>query len=98
VNARAALEKKGYALDARDILKDAPPRAFLEKHMDEKNMKDFVSARSPQYKALGWDRKLPPKKAVIDEMLRSPNLIRRPVIVDGAKAWFGFDKKRWEAE
>ena len=86
----------GHRLDARNILKKEPPsREFLEKHIQEENLKVFISTRSPRYKALGWNKRLPSKRAAIAEMLRSPNLIKRPVIVEGARVHFGFDKKQW---
>jgi arsenate reductase-like glutaredoxin family protein len=95
VGAREALQRKGFALELHDIQKDAPSKEFLEKHMDESRLKDFLSTRSPRFKELGWDRRLPSKKEAIARMLEEPNLIRRPVIVDGAKVYFGFDKKSW---
>jgi arsenate reductase-like glutaredoxin family protein len=49
-----------------------------------------VSTRSPVFK----QRPLPrSKKEAIDLMLENPNLIRRPILVRGAKVTFGFDKK-----
>jgi len=51
-----------------------------------------VSRRSPVFKA----RPLPKsKKEAIDLMLQQPNLIRRPVLVRGSKAIFGFDKTQY---
>lgn len=32
------------------------------------------------------------KKEAIDLMMEQPNLIRRPILIRGAKAIFGFDK------
>jgi arsenate reductase-like glutaredoxin family protein len=50
---------------------------------------DFVSTRSPVFKT----RPLPAsKREAIDLMLQQPNLIRRPVLVNGDEVTFGFDK------
>jgi arsenate reductase-like glutaredoxin family protein len=35
------------------------------------------------------------KKEAIDLMIEQPNLIRRPVLVHGRKAIFGFDKEEY---
>jgi arsenate reductase-like glutaredoxin family protein len=35
------------------------------------------------------------KREAIDLMLEQPNLIRRPVLVKGARAIFGFDKEAY---
>jgi arsenate reductase-like glutaredoxin family protein len=51
-----------------------------------------VSTRSPVFK----ERPLPTsKKEAIDLMLENPNLIRRPILVRGTRATFGFDKNAY---
>ena len=80
-------------VEERDINKNPPDRAFLERHVDEEDFLDFVSKRSPVFKT----RPLPKsKKEAIDLMVEQPNLIRRPVLVRGSKAVFGFDKERYK--
>lgn len=77
----------------RDINKDPPDRAFLERHIDEKRFLDFVSTRSPVFK----QRPLPKsKKEAIDLMMEQPNLIKRPILVRGSRAVFGFDREQYE--
>ncbi len=62
----------------RDINKNPPDRAFLEKHIDAERFLDFVSTRSPVFK----ERPLPKsKKEAIDLMMEQPNLIKRPILV-----------------
>ena len=52
-----------------------------------------MSTRSPVFK----ERPLPKtKKEAIDLMMENPNLIRRPILVRGAKVTFGFDKQTYE--
>ena len=76
-------------MDERDINRDPPTREFLEKHIDEAHFLDFVSKRSPVFK----ERPLPrSKKEAIDLMMKQPNLIRRPILIKGARVIFGFDK------
>ncbi|MBW8713126.1 MAG: hypothetical protein JF632_03470 [Acidobacteria bacterium] len=48
-----------------------------------------MSTRSPVFK----QRPLPrSKKEAIDLMMEQPNLIRRPILIQGTKVTFGFDK------
>ena len=69
--------------------REPPTREFLEKHIDDKHVLDFVSKRSPVFK----ERPLPrSKKEAIDLMMKQPNLIRRPILVKGSRVVFGFDK------
>jgi arsenate reductase-like glutaredoxin family protein len=75
-----------------DINKTPPDRAFLEKHVDPVRFLDFVSTRSPVFK----ERPLPTsKKEAIDLMMENANLIRRPILINGAKVTFGFDKGQY---
>ena len=77
----------------RDINRDPPDRAFLERHIDEERFLDFVSTRSPLFKG----RPLPRSKPeAIDLMMAQPNLIKRPILVSGRTATFGFHKATYE--
>ena len=60
--------------------------------MDGRRFLDFVSTRSPVFK----QRPLPrSKKEAIDLMLEQPNLIKRPILIRGATATFGFKKDEY---
>ena len=75
-----------------DINKEPPSREFLEKHIDPDRFLDFVSTRSPVFK----QRPLPKsKKEALALMMENPNLIRRPIVIKGAKVIFGFDKEQY---
>lgn len=51
-----------------------------------------MSTRSPVFK----QRPLPrSKKEAIDLMVQQPNLIKRPILVRGAKTVFGFKKDEY---
>ncbi len=76
-------------LDVRDINREPPTREFLEKHVDAKHFLDFVSKRSPVFKKQPLPKS---KKDAIDLMMKQPNLIKRPILVKGSMAIFGFDK------
>ena len=79
-------------VEEHDINKEPPTRAFLEKHIEADRFLDFVSTRSPVFK----QRPLPKsKKEAIDLMMEQPNLIRRPILIQGSKVTFGFDKTEY---
>ena len=79
-------------VDERDINRDPPNRAFLERHIEADHFLDFVSTRSPVFKT----RPLPKsKKEAIDLMMAQPNLIKRPILLQGTRAIFGFDKSKY---
>jgi Spx/MgsR family transcriptional regulator len=92
-NAREYLKTLKIEVEERDINKAPPSREFLERHIDELHFLDFVSTRSPVFK----ERPLPvSKEKAIDLMVEQPNLIKRPVLIDGADATFGFDKAAYD--
>ena len=80
------------AVDERDINRDPPDRAFLERHIDDEHFLDFVSRRSPVFKTRSLPRS---KKEAIDLMMAQPNLIKRPILVRGSRVVFGFDKEAY---
>lgn len=53
-----------------------------------------MSRRSPVFKTRALPRN---KREAIALMLEQPNLIKRPVLVKGSKAIFGFDKAAYES-
>jgi arsenate reductase-like glutaredoxin family protein len=80
-------------VDERDINRDPPDRAFLERHIEADRFLEYVSTRSPVFK----QRPLPAsKREAIDLMMEQPNLIRRPILVRGSRAIFGFNKDKYE--
>ncbi len=79
-------------MEDRDINKAPPSRAFLEAHIDAKDFLRSVSTRSPVFKT----RLLPlSKREAIDLMMEQPNLIKRPILVQGSTVTFGFDKEAY---
>jgi arsenate reductase len=92
-NARDYLHKLKVAVDERDIDKTPPSREFLDRHVDADRFLDFVSRRSPVFK----QRPLPAsKEEALDLMMDQPNLIKRPILVDGSTVTFGFDKGAYD--
>jgi len=79
-----------------DLARERPGRELLERLIDEKNLAAFVNTRSPAYKERGLDVNKLTKKQAIDLMLEEPNLMRRPLLLAGRKAVFGFDAGRYE--
>ena len=80
-------------MEERDINRQPPSRAFLERHVDAKRFLDYVSRRSPVFKR----RPLPAsKREAITLMIAQPNLIKRPVLVDGDTVIFGFDRAAYD--
>lgn len=91
------LDGKNVPLQVHDLAVDPPPRALLERVIGEKDPNGFLNSRSPKYKELGLGQKKLTKKQVVDLMLEDVNLIRRPLLVRGSEAVFGFNEEAFEA-
>jgi len=91
------LEGKNVPLKIHDLAVDPPSRAVLERVIGDKDPNGFLNSRSPKYKELGLGQKKLTSKQVIDLMLEEVNLIRRPLLVLGSDAVFGFDEEKLEA-
>ena len=91
----AHLEGEGVELVKHDLAKEPPSRALLEQLIDERHLADFVNTRSPAYKARGLDVTKMTKKQAIDLMMEDINLMKRPLVLRGNKAVFGFKPEEY---
>ena len=91
----AHLEGEGYELVKHDLAKEPPSRELLEQLIDESHLEDFVNTRSPAYKERGLDVTKMTKKQAIDLMMEDINLMKRPLVLRGKKAVFGFKPEEY---
>jgi arsenate reductase len=77
-------------LNRHDLAKDPPSRELLERYVDESRLEEFLNKRSPAYKERGLEGRKLTKREAIDLMLEDPNLIRRPIVIIGSRAVFGY--------
>ena len=91
----AHLEGEGVELVKHDLAKDPPSRELLERLIDEHHLEDFVNTRSPAYKARGLDVTKMTKKQAIELMMEDINLMRRPLVLRGKRAVFGFKPEQY---
>jgi arsenate reductase-like glutaredoxin family protein len=79
-----------------DLAKVRPSRELLERLVDEERLADFVNTRSPAYKARNLDVNVMTKAQAIDLMMEEPNLIRRPLLLSGGRAVFGYKPDEYD--
>lgn len=83
-------------MNRHDLARELPDRQLLERLIDEERLDDFLNRRSPVYKELDLGSRKLSKKEAIDLMLKEPNLIRRPIVIIGRNAVFGYDPDSWD--
>ncbi|MCL4539039.1 MAG: Spx/MgsR family RNA polymerase-binding regulatory protein [Bacteroidetes bacterium] len=84
------LSKVKISFDEINIVKNPPTREFLERNIDEGNLKAYVNKHSKPYRELNLAKKKLTKSELIDLMLQDPNLIKRHILVDGGRVFFGY--------
>ena len=73
-----------------DLAKESPSRELLERLIDETHLEDFINQRSPAFKERNLDVAKLTKREAIDLMMEEPNLIKRPLVLRGRDAVFGW--------
>ena len=65
----------------------------LEKLIGKRDYREFLNPRNEIYRERGMKENPPPRAEAIKLMSANPNLIRRPILVDGEKIVLGSDVK-----
>ena len=93
----ADLEGRGFELVKHNLAKEPPSRELLERLIDEYGLDAVLSTRSPSWKARGLDAKTLSRRDAIALMMEDANLIRRPLVLKGKKAVFGYAPAEYDA-
>jgi Spx/MgsR family transcriptional regulator len=90
--ARRFMEKRGYSLNYRDLVKDRLSASELQKLIGKHDHEDFLNPRSELFRKKKMKDNPPSRREAIGLMARNPDLIRRPVIVAGGRVVIGYDE------
>jgi Spx/MgsR family transcriptional regulator len=94
--AKAYLEERGATLELRDLDKDSLSEAELNQLIGDRDYKIFLSAKNELYRTMNMKEHPPSRAAAIKLMAKTPNLIRRPVVVRGAQIVLGYDEEAYK--
>ena len=90
--ARHFMEKRGYQLNYRDLVKERLSPSELQKLIGKHEHEDFLNPRSEIFRKKGMKDKPPSRREAIGLMAKNPDLIRRPVLVAGGRVVVGYDE------
>jgi Spx/MgsR family transcriptional regulator len=90
--ARRFMEKRGYKLNYRDLVKERLSAAELERLIGRHNHEGFLNPRSEIFRKKKMKNNPPSRREAIGLMAKNPDLIRRPVIVAGGRVVIGYDE------
>jgi arsenate reductase len=78
--------------DSRDLDKQPLSESELEKLIGARDYKDFLNTRNDLYRERNMAEKPPTRPEALMLMSKTPNLIRRPLLVRGSQIIIGFDE------
>lgn len=90
--AKALLDRLKLEVTSRDLDRDSLSVAELDKLIGTRDYKEFLSARNELYRERNMAEHPPSREEALKLMSKTPNLIRRPLLVDGKKIIIGFDE------
>jgi Spx/MgsR family transcriptional regulator len=90
--ARRFMEKRGFSLNYRDLVKDRLSASELQKLIGRHDHEDFLNPRSEVFRKKKMKDNPPSRREAIGLMAKNPDLIRRPVIVAGGRVVIGYDE------
>jgi arsenate reductase len=82
----------GAELESRDLDKERLTEAELEELIGDRDYKEFLNTRNELYRARKMKEPPPSRAEAIKLMAKEPNLIRRPVVLQGSQILLGFDE------
>jgi arsenate reductase-like glutaredoxin family protein len=82
----------GVELEYRDLDKERLSEAELDKLIGNHDYVQFLNPRNELYRTGNMKNNPPSRSAAIKFMSKNPNLIRRPIVIMGAKVILGYDE------
>ena len=71
--------------------------AELDKLIGKRDYKLFLNTRNELYRERGMKENPPSRAEAIRLMAAHPNLIKRPILINGPKIAFGFDEDQFRS-
>jgi Spx/MgsR family transcriptional regulator len=94
--AKAFLIGLGAELESRDLDKERLSKAELEELIGSRDYKGFLNTRNELYRRRNMKDHPPSRTEAIQLMAKTPNLIRRPVVLRGSQIVLGFDDEAFK--
>jgi arsenate reductase (glutaredoxin) len=90
--AKEFLDQLGADFELRSLDEDPLTETELDQLIGPRDYKQFLNPRNELYRDKNMKDKPPTRAQAIKLMAKTPNLIRRPVVVSGDQVVLGFDE------
>ena len=91
--AKSFLEKLGAELELRNLDTERLSEEELDKLIGPRDHRKFLNTRNEMYRTRNMKDNPPGRAEAIKLMAKSPNLIRRPVVIRGVEIVLGYDEE-----
>jgi len=88
--AKSFLQELGAQVDERDMSKSPLSEPEVRALIGEREIRPFLNTRNELYRERKMSANPPSKEEAIALMAENPNLIKRPLLVEGDDIVFGF--------
>ena len=85
----------GADLESRDFDKDRLTEAEIDELIGSRDYKEFLNTRNELYRTRKMKEHPPTRAEAIKLMAKEPNLIRRPVVLQGSQMILGLDEESY---
>jgi arsenate reductase (glutaredoxin) len=82
----------GAELEFRDLGKERLTESELDELIGDRDYKEFLNTRNELYRARKMKERPPTRAEAIKLMAKEPNLIRRPIVLQGSQVILGLDE------
>ena len=82
----------GVEFESRDLDKERLSETELEELIGDRDYKEFLNTRNELYRTRKMKEHPPSRAEAIKLMAKEPNLIRRPIALQGSQMVLGFDE------
>ena len=86
----------GAELDSRNLDKERLSEAELDELIGARDYKPFLNPRNELYRDKNMKENPPSRAEAIKLMAKTPNLIRRPVVIRGSRIVLGYDEDAYK--
>jgi arsenate reductase (glutaredoxin) len=86
------LLEREFEFSSRDLDKQRLSEDELEKLIGKRDYKEFLNTRNELFRKRKMKEHPPSRGEAIKLMAKEPNLIRRPLLIDGTRILIGFDE------
>ena len=80
-------------LESRDLDKERLTEAELDELIGDRDHQEFLNTRNELYRTRNMKEHPPTRAEAIKLMAKEPNLIRRPIVLQGSQMILGFDEE-----